>query len=229
MAPIKPVSGRMNPIKWLDKSFQKDPVKALAYTTVASIIIKDGVGCYKYVTQSLNNKEIPEKRRNFVAALDLTNGILMIIAQIGMFAAMRKYSEPIFNKLFKKSFNPKVASQTAERIRMQQKQAGETVSRKIEINKKTQEVRKNALEAFKFVAEIAAATIVGKRIIVPFIATPLANIVKDKMEAKNKEKAEAEAENNISSKNVIEQKEEVKVQEKTTREVDDDDDEEDDD
>ena len=33
-------------------------------------------------------------------------------------------------------------------------------------------------------SEIAAATIVGKRVIVPFVATPLANVVKGKMEAK---------------------------------------------
>ena len=224
MTTIKPTSGGMNPIKWLDKSFQKNPGKALAYTTVASIIVKDGVGCYKYVTQSLNNKEIPEKRRNFVAALDLTNGVLMILAQIGMFMAMRKYSEPIFNKIFKKSFNPKVATETAERIRMQQKEAGEVISRKIEIDKKTQDVRKKALEAFKFVAEIAAATIVGKRIIVPFIATPLANIVKDKMDAKNKENPEL-----LDKKNNVIDNKEQKVQEKTNIEIDDDDEEDDDD
>ena len=175
---------KINPLKFIDKSFQKNPEKALAYMTVSSIVIKDGIGCYKYVTQSLNNKEIPEKRRNFVAALDLTNGILMILAQIGMFALMRKYSGPIFDKIFKKSFNPKTAMHSAEKIRMQQNKAGETVSRKIDINKTTEEVKKDFLEAFKFVAEIAAATIVGKRIIVPFVATPLANVVKDKMEAR---------------------------------------------
>ena len=77
--------------------------------TVGSIVAKDGIGCVKYVSQSLNNDKIPEKQRNFVAALDLTNGILMILAQIGMFALMRKYSGPIFDKIFKKSFNPKTA------------------------------------------------------------------------------------------------------------------------
>ena len=100
MAGIGKISGaisKLNPIKFIDKSFQKDPEKALAYMTVGSIIAKDGIGCYKSVTQSLKNKEIPEERRNFVAALDLTNGVLMIAAQIGMFFLMRKFSEPIFN------------------------------------------------------------------------------------------------------------------------------------
>ena len=35
---------------------------------------------------------------------------------------------------------------------------------------------------FKFVADVSAATIVGKRIIVPLIATPLAKKVETKME-----------------------------------------------
>lgn len=193
MVRIPPNSPRnFNPIKWLDKQFQKDPEKALAYLTVTSIIAKDGYGCYMYVKQSLNNKEIPEKRRNFVAATDLTNGALMILAQLAMFAAMRKYSEPLFDKLFKKSFNPKTQGEITELIRMKQKQAGKTVSRKLEIGKENKEVRKDALEAFKYVLEIGAATIIGKRVIVPFISTPLANIVKEKWDEKDKKKLEGQ-------------------------------------
>ena len=174
---------KAKPVKWLGDQFQKNPEKALALTTVASIVIKDGVGCYKYVTQSLNNERIPEKQRSFVAALDLTNGVLMIAAQIAMFFAMRKFSEPIFNKLFKKSFNEKNAKDIATRIRMLQREQGATPSRKMTINKEYQKVRDDALAVFKFVADIAAATIIGKRVIVPFIATPLASKVQSKMEA----------------------------------------------
>jgi len=170
------------PLRWLGNEFQKDPEKALALTTVGSIIVKDGVGCYKYVTQSLKNEKIPEEKRKFVAALDLTNGVLMIAAQIGMFFAMRKFSEPIFNRLFSKSFNQKNAGNIASRIRMQQKATGQTPSRKLNIEKEYNKVRKDALDVFKFVADIAAATIIGKRVIVPFIATPLADKVKQKMD-----------------------------------------------
>ena len=170
------------PMRWLGDQFQKNPEKALALTTVGSIVVKDGVGCYKYVTQSLNNEKIPEKQRSFVAALDLTNGVLMIAAQIAMFFAMRKFSEPIFNKLFKNSFNEKNAKDIASRIRMLQRSHDIKPSRKLTIEKEYQKVRKEALDVFKFVADIAAATIIGKRVIVPFIATPLANVVKGKME-----------------------------------------------
>lgn len=175
-------ASQIKPMRWLGDQFQKNPEKALAYTTVASIVVKDGVGCYKYVTQSLNNDKIPEKQRSFVAALDLTNGVLMILAQIGMFFAMRKFSEPIFNRLFRGSFNEKNAKEIASRIRMKFAEKGKEAPRKLVIDREYQKIRKDALDVFKFVADIAAATILGKRVIVPFIATPLANVVKDKME-----------------------------------------------
>ena len=181
----------LNPIKWLDKSFQKDPTKALAYTTVGSIVIKDGIGCYKYVNQSRKNKEIPEERRNFVAALDLTNGVLMILAQIGLFALMSKFSEPIFNRLFKNSFGDKALTFLGEKVHMIQNSLGDKASRKIEIGKEVEKIREDGLEAFKYIAELTAATIIGKRIVVPFIATPLANIVKDRMAAEDAKKKEA--------------------------------------
>ena len=115
---------KSKPMRWVANEFQKNPEKALAYTTVASIIAKDGVGCYKYVTQSMNNKDIPKERRTFVASLDLTNGLLMILAQIGMFALMRKYSEPAFNKIFGKTFNEQNAKNIMTRVRMKQKSLG---------------------------------------------------------------------------------------------------------
>lgn len=173
---------KSKPLQWAERKFYEDPEKALGIATVASIAIKDGVGCYKYVTQSMNNKKIPEEKRKFVAALDLTNGVLMIAAQIAMFFAMRKYSEPIFNKIFKKSFNPIIAKNIQSEIRMNEEKAGLTVTRKLITGKKYNDVRSNSLNLFKFVADIAAATIIGKRVIVPFIATPLAAKVKQKMD-----------------------------------------------
>ena len=92
------------PAKKLAQEFNKNPEKLLAVTTIGSIAIKDGIGCYRYVNASLKNEGIPEERRKFVAALDFTNGILIILTQIAMFFAMRKFSEPLFDKIFKKNF-----------------------------------------------------------------------------------------------------------------------------
>lgn len=176
----------IKPMKWMAQRFNINEEKALAMTAVTSIIIKDGVGCAMYVKQSLGNEKIPEKKRKFVAALDLTNGLLMIGAQIGLFFAMRKFSEPIFNKFFNKSFNEKTQKFISSRLRMLQAKAGEQSSRKLEIDKViNKEVKKDGLDLFKFIADIGAATIIGKRIVVPFIATPLASKVEKWMNRNN--------------------------------------------
>lgn len=173
---------KSKPMVKLAENFKRDPEKALALATVGSIIAKDGIGCAMYVTQSLNNKKIPDEKRKFVAALDLTNGVLMIAAQIAMFFAMRKYSGPIFEKLFQKSFNTANKLDTISRIRMKMAKSGEEVAKKLKLAKEYEAVKKSALDVFKFVLDISAATIIGKRVIVPLVATPLAKTVQGKME-----------------------------------------------
>lgn len=194
---------RSKPLQKLENWYSKDPANRLAALTITSIVIKDGIGCVKYVNQSRNNKKIPEDKRKFVTALDLTNGILMILAQIGMFFAVRKISEPLFNKCFHDSFSPKAMKETMSRYRMlKQKVDNETV-RKLNVEKDLkQTVRKKNLDIFKFIVDTAAATIIGKRIIVPLIATPLAQKVEQKMRQNEEKKlhpesvAETPADNN---------------------------------
>lgn len=175
-------STNLKPMKWISGKFAKDPEGVLGAATVTSIILKDGIGCGMYVTQSLNNDKIPEKKRKFVAALDLTNGVLMIGAQIAMFFAMRKYSGPLFKKLFKKSFNPKTESEIISKIRMEEMAKTGHTSKKQVIKRAFDKVESDAASLFKFVLDIAAATILGKRVIVPLVATPLAKKVEKKME-----------------------------------------------
>ena len=42
-------------------NFKEDPTKMLEYTTIASLVGKDTIGCALYVMQSLNNEKIPEE------------------------------------------------------------------------------------------------------------------------------------------------------------------------
>ncbi len=202
---------KSKPMQWAERKFNIDPEKALGLATVTSIVIKDGVGCYKYVTQSIKNDKIPEEKRKFVAALDLTNGILMITAQIAMYFAMRKYSGPLFEKIFKSSFNPETAKNIAAQIRMKQAKAGEAVASKLEIEKAYNKVKSDGLDLFKFVADIAAATIIGKRVIVPFIATPLAAKVKNKMEAYSKTHNSGDKAKSAGEKPLANNKQEVEL------------------
>ena len=179
-------------LKGAKKLMSKFDVKledALAYATVGSIIAKDGIGCAMYVTQSMNNKKIPDEKRKFVAALDLTNGILMILAQIGMFFLSRQCSGKFFNWLYKKSFNLLERSNIISKMRMYSDAMEETVGRKLGLGKIFDEkVQKGAMDVFKFVFDTASATIIGKRIIVPLIATPFASKVEKWLDKREKMK-----------------------------------------
>ena len=118
-----------------------------------------------------------------------------------MFFAMRKFSEPIFNRIFKSSFNDKNSRNIMNKIRMQMAEKSKEM-RKLNIFREYEKVKKDSLNVFKFVLDIAAATIIGKRVIVPFIATPLANKMKDKMGMFGGVKTEAKPdENNTINEN----------------------------
>lgn len=213
---------KARPVKALCNYFRKDPEKALAYTTVGSIIAKDGIGCAMYVYQSMNNKEIPQKRRNFVAALDLTNGVLMIVSQIAMFFAMRKINNTLFPKLLSKSFDKegKALKTITTQVRIDQAKEGIKPSRKFVIAKEYNKIKKECFDTFKFITELAAATIVGKRIIVPFIATPLAQKVEKRMNEKEALKEGKPVENNAEDKSNPTMKGAIKDPQITTHTLD---------
>lgn len=154
---------------------------------VTSIVLKDGFGCYLYVNQSLNNKEIPEDKRKFVAALDLANGGLMILLQVLMTYTISKkvFQEKMFNKLFGKLFN-RQASKSAQAIMESREHLTGKVKGNQEFHKAFADYRDSAITALGTLTTLIAATTVGKRILTPFIATPLADKTKEWMSRNDK-------------------------------------------
>lgn len=217
--------------KWFagkDKNGKATLENAIAVSAIASMVIKDGVGCAMYVYQSLHNDRIPEDKRKFVAALDLTNGGLMILAQIAMFFAMKKVNKSLFPKLFDKVFGSmsrnaqkrcSAAARLAakpEEVNAINKYNNNNVATNIELKKKFEKLKDDSSNLFEFVTNLAAATIIGKRVIVPLIATPLADVVKKKWEKGNDNnvKDAKKVEANLQQKN--EQQEVRKLDIKTT-------------
>jgi len=150
---------------------------------VASIIAKDGLGCYLYVTQSLNNKDIPDDKRGFVASLDLTNGLLMILLQIAMFFTVshKVCQTKMFDSLFGKMFDRPIRKTYQALVK---NQPGYEHLKGLDFKPEFEKIRENVKDAFGGLTSLAAATIVGKRMLVPFIATPLAGKVEKKMNEK---------------------------------------------
>lgn len=172
------------------EKFYKDPIKYAGYATLASLATKDAVGCYLYVTQSLNNKKIPEEKRRFVANMDLTNGILNVITQIGLTFGVKKLYTPLFNKALNKSFNSKAIKRAITEYRKDCKKLGFDPIRKLEAQEKLDKLKKNAFSAFSAVTDIVVAAIIAKRCVVPFLSTPITqyftNKHNEKLEKLNK-------------------------------------------
>lgn len=154
----------------------------IAALGVGSIVLKDGFGCYLYVKQSLNNKKIPEDKRKFVAALDLANGGLMMLLQILMTYTISKkaFQEKIFEKLFGKMFN-RQASKSIQAVMETKDHLKGKVKGNPEFHRALEGYRDASISALASLTTLIAATTIGKRVITPFIATPLADKTKEWM------------------------------------------------
>lgn len=153
---------------------------------ILSIIMKDGVGCYIYVNQSMHNDKIPEDKRRFVAALDLANGGLMILAQILMHITISNkiVQTKMFEKLFGKNFDRNALKMVQAVLKNTEKYRNTSTH---EIAEAFNKMKGSVCDAFGSLTSLIAATTIGKRVIVPFIATPLAGKVEEKMNKNNKQ------------------------------------------
>lgn len=174
------------------ENFRKDKTGFLTGLAIASIAIKDGLGCYMYVTQSLHNKDIPEDKRKFVAALDLANGGLMIASQIGMalLFTLGKVPDKIFDKCFGKYFDR--TSKKAYQAFLQNKPEFKDLAGK-DFNKMFEKFHKTSKGTFAFFTTLMASTILAKRVIVPFISTPLADYAKDFLDKKGSKQKDGDS------------------------------------
>lgn len=168
-------------VKTMCDDFRSGDPRKYAKWGIYSIVLKDGLGGAMYVTQSLSNKDIPEEKRKFVAALDLTNCGLMIATQLLMAKTMSKQSAKLFEKMFGKLFNTKAAKNCETLIRKNSK--FEKLS-DTQFTETFGKFKKDVSGFFEVLTTLVAATIVAKRVIVPFLATPLADKVKGMMDKK---------------------------------------------
>ena len=179
---------------------------AAAIATVSNVS-KDAVNCAYYTMQSLHNDRIPEDQRKFVAALDLSNGILNVAIQLLMSFGIANMITGIFDdklsKLKEFSIDPEYIKEQFNQLpkELQKKEGNFEEFSKNFINR--QKGRKSfARMGFTVLTVNIAMQILTKRIITPLIATPMASVFKKKFEEaeagkndkkQNKEKVVAKA------------------------------------
>ena len=163
-----------------------------AIIATVSNVSKDAVNCAYYTTQSLNNERIPEEQRKFVAALDLSNGLLNVILQVVTSFGLANAITSIFDKIADKSkdfsvdegvIKEKFNSLSKE---LKEKTNWEQFSKEYPQHIKAR--RNMARTGFTVLAVNIAMQILTKRILTPLIATPLATVFKNKFEEAEQKK-----------------------------------------
>lgn len=174
------------------------PTAAASAATIALISTqsKDAISTYYYVTQSLKNEKIPEEKRKFVAGLDLANGILNQTVSLAIGAGIAKLTPKIFDKkIAPKYFSTEAAKKMFDKIK-----PDVTFEKFIETFSKNKAAAKVGATV---IATLIGAQIIGKRIIVPFFATPMAGYFKKKMEKTTGEKNTPELNRDIAVKTTV--------------------------
>ena len=193
MSKIKPIADKIitKPLKKFAnsslmenvcKNYRNNNDKFITAFSVASIVAKDGYGCYIYVKQNEKNKEIPEDKRKFLTGLDLANGLLMMGVQVATFFALTKTNA--FSKLFNKTIGKNF---TAEKLNIVTKNVQNKLPKTSpdEIAIVFDKVKKDSATAFNHLSSLVCTTMLAKRVAVPLIATPFADFYKKKMSNEN--------------------------------------------
>ena len=180
----------------------KATVATAAMIATVSNVSKDAVNCAYYTLQSLNNERIPEDQRKFVAALDLSNGIMNVGIQVLMAFGLSEWIASIFdNKIAKTKYfkadddtiKQKFDSLTEELKKKTTKEEFAKGYKKLAENR-----AKVAKLGFTVLTVNIAMQILTKRIITPLFATPMASYFKEKFE--NAEAKKKEKENQLNTK-----------------------------
>lgn len=174
--------GEAKPMKRLNKEYQIQNDMVISAVGISSIMLKDGLGCLIYVHQSLNNDKIPEEKRKFIASLDLIKGLLNMVMEISVFFGFKYIQSRLFNKYIGKYFDRSVAKS------MKKVMLSSDEFKNVESNHFYNAFNKykgSVKSAFNQITSLIAASIVAKRVIVPFIATPLAGKLQERQEQKH--------------------------------------------
>ena len=193
MSKIAPITDKIitNPLKkfansplmeTVCKNYRNNNDKFITAFSVASIVAKDGYGCYVYIKQNEKNKDIPEDKRKFLTGLDLANGLLMMGVQVATFFALTKTNafEKLFDKTIGKNFSAEKLNVVTQNVRKKLPQTSPD-----EIALVFDKVKKDSSTAFNHLSSLICTTMLAKRVAVPLIATPFADFYKNKMNNKN--------------------------------------------
>ena len=143
----------------------KQAGEAAATIALISTTTKDLVNCIYYTNQSLTNKKIPEEKRKFVVGIDLSNGVLNVASQATLGVVIKNQLPQMFDAIFSKTSK---------------------------LNNTAYGLAKNGFVLF---GTLVFAQVLLKRVLTPFIATPMAHYFKEYADKKANMNKPADSEN----------------------------------
>lgn len=149
--------GRVKPSKTGNKAL--DTASALTHVVLWGNVGKEAVGTTLYTVQALTNQDLPPDKRKFVGMYDLAVGIISTAFSFIFGVGLEDHIKSGYKNILKpisKSTNPIMRARASVAI--------------------------VGLAAF---SSFALQTIIGKRIIAPAIATPVAGHLKKKLQEKD--------------------------------------------
>ena len=172
----------------------KATVATAALIATVSNVSKDAVNCAYYTIQSLNNERIPDDQRIFVAALDLSNGIMNVGVQIATAFGLSELVTSVFdNKLANSTDFSLKEDVIKEKFKKLPEELKKRTTEAEFIDKYKSKMKGKigiARTGFTVLFVNIAMQILTKRIITPLVATPMASYFKGKLEKKVPEKGE---------------------------------------
>lgn len=180
----KPMNGlgNLKPMQKLNKQYQIQNDAVISAVGIASIMLKDGLGCAIYVHNTLKNDKIPDEKRKFLASLDLVKGLFNIVMEVGVFLGFSRVQSKLFNKLFGKYFGRNCAKGMRKVLSKSEKFKDLSSP---EYYGAFEKYKSAVSGAFNQITSLIAASIIAKRVIVPFIATPVAGKLQERNERKH--------------------------------------------
>ncbi|MBR6126576.1 hypothetical protein IKQ21_02730 [bacterium] len=181
----------------------KATVATAAMIATVSNVSKDAVNCAYYTIQSLNNDRIPEDQRGFVAALDLSNGIMNVGVQLLMSFGIADLITSVFdNKLAKLKYfstDEKVIKDAFESLTAEMKKKHNYEEFSKLLKQKIKQRKDLARLGFTVLTVNIAMQILTKRIITPLVATPMASYFKGKLEKAKSDNEQKTSEHKVKT------------------------------
>lgn len=152
------------------KHYRANDGNFIAAFSVGALIAKDGYNCALYVLKNERNKNIPEDKRRFISMLDIMMYVMATGVQLLAYATISKKAtqNKIFNKVLGKHFTPEKISALENKLKTKFPEMSAQ-----EISENINKYKENIEVAFEHLFSLITTAILAKRVLVPFLATPL--------------------------------------------------------